>query len=124
VSFQVSAEAETTFHGADSARSVPLDARAEGGGGFGGGSGGQCGHRDGSAHYGRGVFGNGLEIVRGEEERAGESFEAVGLGVVVTGRSGDDHARVAGLHERGEGLHETVGGGLPVEVGGGERHGF
>jgi hypothetical protein len=60
--------------------------------------------------------------VGGEEERAGETLEAVGLGVVVAGGTGDDEAGVSGAHERGERLEEAARGGLPVGVGSGDGH--
>jgi hypothetical protein len=63
-----------------------------------------------------------LEPEGGEQERAGEGFEAVGLAVVVGGRAGERQVRVAGLHECGERLEQAAGGSLPMEVGAWRLH--
>ena len=78
-----------------------------------------------AAFGGEQFLGGGPEGGRGrQEERAGETLATVGWGVVVAGGAGEGEAGVAGRHERGERFEEAAGGGLPVEAGGGERHGL
>lgn len=63
-----------------------------------------------------------LQIKRREGERAGDAFEAVGLGVVIAGMTGKGKLGAAGLHQRGERLEKPAGGELPVAVGVGDGH--